>query len=154
MISGIIGSFGEAFPLVGRLLISILTLSLIFFLWQNPPGEKRQLPLPPGPGGLPLIGNSFELVREAKKGQQHLLLEQWARQHGEIVQVRVGPFVEYFLNSDKAVKVGILIYRQFRTEKFIHIVHNGRFVTGALRPLVSLHIRAPTLDRKQRADLR
>jgi hypothetical protein len=32
-------------------------------------------------------------------------MHRWAREHGEVFRVRLGPVTEYFLNSDRAVKV-------------------------------------------------
>lgn len=34
----------------------------------------------------------------------HLLLQKWAKDHGEIMRVQIGPVTNYYLNSDKAVK--------------------------------------------------
>ncbi|KAG9737893.1 cytochrome P450, partial [Aureobasidium melanogenum] len=45
-----------------------------------------------------------EVIAASKVGQQHLLFQRWAQEHGEIFRVRVGPFTEYFINSDIAVK--------------------------------------------------
>lgn len=45
------------------------------------------------------------MMKAGKEGTLHLLMEKWARQHGEIFRVRSGIVTEYFINSDKAVKV-------------------------------------------------
>lgn len=66
--------------------------------------EKNKVPLPPQPPGWPLLGNIFDVFSATKTNQQHLLFEKWARDYGEIVRVQAGPFVEYFINSDSAVK--------------------------------------------------
>ncbi|KAI5212373.1 cytochrome P450 [Aureobasidium subglaciale] len=66
--------------------------------------ERDLLPLPPQPPGSFFVGNMTEVIAASKIGQQHLLFERWAREHGEIYRVRVGPFTEYFINSDAAVK--------------------------------------------------
>lgn len=66
--------------------------------------QKNVLPLPPSPPGNWITGNLSEVLAAVKKNQQHLLFNQWARKHGEIVRVRSGPFVQYFINSDRAVK--------------------------------------------------
>ncbi|KAH6613088.1 cytochrome P450 [Boeremia exigua] len=63
-----------------------------------------KLPLPPKPSGLPLLGNAIDVIRSTKASSQHLLFERYARELGEIVQVQVGPFTQYFVNSDEAVK--------------------------------------------------
>ena len=66
--------------------------------------ERGKLPLPPKPPGLPLLGNALDVMRSTKAGSQHLLFGKYARELGEIVRVQVGPFTEYFINSDEAVK--------------------------------------------------
>ena len=84
----------------------------VFVLALCRQGLKRKgaLPLPPGPPGLPVIGNAPTIVRESIKGLQHQLMLSWAREYGEIFRVRIGPFEEYFINSDVAVKVSLRSY--------------------------------------------
>lgn len=67
--------------------------------------NRRRLPLPPKPRGLPVLGNTIDFVQAAKKNEIHLLLQKWAEQYGEIMRVQVGPMTSYYLNSDQAVKV-------------------------------------------------
>lgn len=66
--------------------------------------DRNRLPLPPQPPGLPVLGNLLDILKATKQNQQHLLFEKWAREFGEIVRVEAGPFTEYFINSDRAVK--------------------------------------------------
>src|SRR5690606_12228874 len=42
----------------------------------------------PGPKGLPLVGNLFQL-REA---DQHLVMEDWADEYGSMYRIRLGPY--------------------------------------------------------------
>ncbi|KAH7143558.1 cytochrome P450 [Dactylonectria macrodidyma] len=79
-------------------------LYLLYMLCRNCLSRKALLPLPPGPTGIPLLGNIVDVVRESKKGQQHLLIQQWARKYGDVFKVQIGPHTEYYLNSDRAVK--------------------------------------------------
>src|SRR5689334_75044 len=76
------------------------------FIFQNI-SKKHELPLPPQPPGWPLLGNTVDMMKAGKNGELHLQLEKWARQYGEICRVRVGLVTEFFINSDKAVKVGM-----------------------------------------------
>ena len=46
----------------------------------------------------------LDILSATKTGQQHLLFAKWARKYGEVVRVEAGPFTEYFVNSDSAVK--------------------------------------------------
>ena len=82
-----------------------IVVSLALSAWRHRTASKYGLPLPPGPAGLPVVGNAPTIIRESIKGLQHLLMFRWAREYGEIFRVRIGPFEEYFINSDAAVKV-------------------------------------------------
>lgn len=87
---------------VATLLAATLTILLLLFRqWLD---GKGKLPLPPKPKGIPLLGNALDVIKSTTEGSQHLLFEQYARKHGEIVRVEVGLFTQYFINSDKAVK--------------------------------------------------
>lgn len=67
--------------------------------------QRGKLPLPPSPPGIPLLGNLIEFVQDAKKASQHLLLQRWAEEYGDIIGVKIGPMTEYYISSDLAVKV-------------------------------------------------
>ena len=89
--------------LVLTLLILLLTLILLTYLTSLYQG-RQLLPLPPGPSGIPLVGNLFDVLRAAKIGEQHLLFEKWAREYGELYRVKIGPITQFMVNSDVAVK--------------------------------------------------
>jgi hypothetical protein len=72
-------------------------------LWQKSSDSK--LPLPPQPRGSLMLGNLSEVIKASTETLQHLLMQGWAQEYGEIFRVRLGPVTEYFLNSDQAVKV-------------------------------------------------
>lgn len=86
--------------------IEFLTLLAVVFIYSVYLHTRRRnsLPLPPGPKGSFITGNLSEVLRAVQDRQQHLLFYKWAQQYGEIVRVRSGPFVQYFINSDQAVK--------------------------------------------------
>ncbi|KAE8343343.1 hypothetical protein BDV24DRAFT_161389 [Aspergillus arachidicola] len=65
---------------------------------------SKQLPLPPQPRGSMVLGNLSEIMKASMDSLQHLLVQGWASEHGEVLRVRLGPVTEYFLNSDQAVK--------------------------------------------------
>ena len=88
-------------PVVASLVTTFILLIPRIRQWLD---DRGKLPLPPKPPGLPLLGNALDVISATKTGSQHLLFEQYARTHGEIVRVQVGPFTQYFINSDKAVK--------------------------------------------------
>lgn len=87
-------------------LLIVLVLSyLVFSIVKNQTQRKHQLPLPPKPPGIYLLGNLVEMIKAAKNDTVHLLMKRLADEHGEIFRFQVGPVTEYFLNSDQAVKV-------------------------------------------------
>src|SRR5262245_37048152 len=49
--------------------------------------STRALSTLPGPPGLPLVGNLFQV----HLGRLHLQLEGWARRYGDLYQIRLGP---------------------------------------------------------------
>lgn len=85
--------------------IGIVAVTILLF--QRHLRTRKLLPLPPKPAGWPLIGNTVEFIAAAKRGEMHLLLQKWANQHGEIIRVQIGPVTNFYLNSDRAVKVGL-----------------------------------------------
>ncbi|KAF2033419.1 cytochrome P450 [Setomelanomma holmii] len=85
-------------------LILIAIAGVFLFRIQQWLQDREKLPLPPRAPGLPLIGSMPDIIAATKTGQQHLLFGNWAREFGEIVRVEAGPFTQYFLNSDAAVK--------------------------------------------------
>ncbi|KAJ7323905.1 cytochrome P450 [Mycena albidolilacea] len=79
------------FLLAGALLITTLA-------WRRF-SRSHHAPLPPGPRGLPLIGNAHQLPLE----RQWLTFTDWAKSYGEIVHVSAFGQPVVILNSSKAV---------------------------------------------------
>lgn len=100
------GSFTELSASLQILCFCFLAwlLYLLFTQVQEKFKERKLLPLPPGPRGKPIIGNLPEVIAASKVGEQHLLFEKWAREYGELYKVKVGPFTQYMVSSDLAVK--------------------------------------------------
>ncbi|KAL2811621.1 cytochrome P450 [Aspergillus granulosus] len=86
------------------LLVALCLSVTIFVALRQSSGASKQLPLPPLPKGNLVLGNLLEVIAASKESLQHLLMQRWAREHGEVFRVRLGPVTEYFLNSDRAVK--------------------------------------------------
>lgn len=87
--------------------IAIVFAASLYFLYnlvEFSIRNRNALPLPPEPRGYPIIGKLPEVIKASKKGEQHLLFQQWARQHGDLYKVKLGPFTQYMVNSDVAVK--------------------------------------------------
>ena len=56
--------------------------------------------LPPGPRGLPIIGNTYQLPHIDEVSQ---VIIGWARKYGEIFRIRLG-MTDYTFNSPEVVK--------------------------------------------------
>jgi hypothetical protein len=54
--------------------------------------------VPPMPGGQRVLGHALEF------GRDPLALFQQAREHGDVVRIRFGPFHAYVLNSPSAIR--------------------------------------------------
>jgi cytochrome P450 len=63
--------------------------------------DPRRKHLPPGPRGLPIIGNTHQLPQTDEVSQ---VIINWARQYGEIFRIRLGMTDYIYLNTPEAVK--------------------------------------------------
>jgi cytochrome P450 len=77
----------------GLLLVALVT----YFLLRDP----RRKHLPPGPRGLPIIGNTHQLPQTDEVSQ---VVINWAKQYGEIFRIRLGMTDYIYLNTPEAVK--------------------------------------------------
>ncbi len=83
------------------LLLGITAVGIAFLIFSAvrrnavPKGLRR----PPGPKGIPLVGNTFQL-----QSQPQRQFEQWAREYGELFQIQLGWENWVFLNTPAAVK--------------------------------------------------
>ncbi|KAF5336531.1 hypothetical protein D9611_006546 [Ephemerocybe angulata] len=59
----------------------ILLGYLLFVHWQRQHSARR----PPGPRGLPLIGNAFQIPKD----KQWLVWDKWRRKYGDLVSFRI-----------------------------------------------------------------
>ena len=77
-----------------------LLLCVIALITYKKIANNRQYRLPPGPKGLPLIGNGHQLPKW--KGCKQLRL--WAQTYGEMYTVRLGTQTWVYLNSSRVIK--------------------------------------------------
>lgn len=63
--------------------------------------DKRRRHLPPGPKGLPLIGNLLDL---ADSDKVRFKVRDWAQEHGDIFYTKIGGTDYVWLSSPKVVK--------------------------------------------------
>ncbi|KIW93064.1 uncharacterized protein Z519_06914 [Cladophialophora bantiana CBS 173.52] len=74
-----------------------------FYLWVTPSSLKdsRRKHLPPGPRGLPFLGNFFEM---SKAETFRFRAQKWAKDYGEIFYTKMGGADYIYLSSPTAVK--------------------------------------------------
>jgi hypothetical protein len=89
--------------LAGAFLLLPLIGLLVFFLIVTPSSLKdsRRKHLPPGPRGLPVLGNYLDL---AKADTFRYQVQKWSAQYGEIWYTKVGNSDYIWLSSPRAVK--------------------------------------------------
>ncbi|TVY25635.1 Cytochrome P450 monooxygenase [Lachnellula hyalina] len=74
---------------------------IYFFTVPNVIKDKRRRHLPPGPQGLPFIGNLLDLAdSDLVRGK----VQNWARQYGEIFYTKIGGTDYVWLSSPKVIK--------------------------------------------------
>ncbi|KAF4816652.1 Cytochrome P450 monooxygenase yanC [Colletotrichum siamense] len=78
--------------------VALAILALAFYLWTARGSAMQHLP--PAPKGYPFLGNLMDVLSAG--GLLHLKMIAWAREHGEIIRVVLGPNTEYVINSDRA----------------------------------------------------
>jgi hypothetical protein len=74
---------------------------VIYAIFQEflSPAARRRKRLPPGPSGVPFLGNTdFPTVNAHKK------FKEWADKYGEIYSLRLGSNNFVILNSDRVIK--------------------------------------------------
>ncbi|KAJ3547606.1 hypothetical protein NM688_g5385 [Phlebia brevispora] len=75
--------------------VALATILVAIFL--NHIFKKPRLPLPPGPKGLPIIGNLLDMPRR----KEHLTFAKWRKTYGDIVYLNVLGSDMVILNSPK-----------------------------------------------------
>ncbi|GFZ16493.1 cytochrome P450, family 706, subfamily A, polypeptide 7 [Actinidia rufa] len=89
------GNF-ELFPLL--LSLSLLLIAIAWYSWINGKNQ-RQPPLPPGPRGIPLLGNLPALEPEL-----HTCFEALSRTYGPVMRLRLGTKTGIVISSSAAAR--------------------------------------------------
>ncbi|XP_042564734.1 uncharacterized protein LOC105889549 [Clupea harengus] len=84
------------------LLLAGLVLLLLLLVWRRRGG--RGLPLPPGPTGLPLLGN----LPQVDKRAPFKTFMKWSKQYGPVMTVHLGPKRFVVLSGYQAVKEALV----------------------------------------------
>ncbi|XP_062407696.1 cytochrome P450 2C31-like [Sardina pilchardus] len=84
------------------LLLAGLVLLLLLLVWRRT--GQQGLPLPPGPTGLPLLGN---LPQVNKRAPFETFLK-WSQQYGPVMTVHLGPWRIVVLSGYQAVKEALV----------------------------------------------
>ncbi|KAK7449185.1 hypothetical protein VKT23_013331 [Stygiomarasmius scandens] len=81
------------------IVVSLLVATFVLVVRQL---RKPRLPLPPGPKGLPIVGNLFDL---GSSQAPHIQAVEWSKQYdSDVVSVSALGHTSVFLNSHKAVE--------------------------------------------------
>ncbi|XHG08273.1 hypothetical protein AWENTII_011383 [Aspergillus wentii] len=89
---------------MGLTFVAALAVAVLALFWMGQILSSRRKSLRgecpvPGPKGIPLLGNTFQLSATPQKQ-----MVQWAREFGEVYRVRLAYNDWYMLNSPEAVK--------------------------------------------------
>ncbi|XP_063061778.1 cytochrome P450 2A13-like [Engraulis encrasicolus] len=84
------------------LLLAALVLLLLLLVWKR--RGSRGLPLPPGPPGLPLLGNLLQVDKNAP----YTTFMKWSKQYGEVMTVHIGPQRYVILTGHETVKEALV----------------------------------------------
>ncbi|KAF2634830.1 cytochrome P450 [Massarina eburnea CBS 473.64] len=79
--------------------LTSLTLLATFYLFRRALGTRKDLPLPPGPKGLPIVGNLFDTPRPGEHEYQHWL--KFKDPYGPISSIKIPGQVIIILNDAK-----------------------------------------------------
>ncbi|XP_010276892.1 PREDICTED: flavonoid 3'-monooxygenase-like [Nelumbo nucifera] len=81
------------------LTLSLVVLSISWYAWLTRKSRKADLPLPPGPRGLPLVGNLLSLHPEL-----HVYFAELARTYGPITKLQLGKKLGIVITSPSLAK--------------------------------------------------
>ncbi|KAG8631793.1 hypothetical protein KVT40_000933 [Elsinoe batatas] len=102
-ISAAVSSLSGNIPALIGLVLATSVLSLVGFYLYNTPStwkDSRRKHLPPGPGGLPFVGNLFEM---GDAENFHQTAVEWGK-FGDLTYTKMGGTDYVWLNTPKAVK--------------------------------------------------
>ena len=72
---------------MGSYSIILLLLLVVLSVWRLFNRRRKSLPLPPGPPGLPIVGNLLDMP----KTYEYETYREWSRQFGTIMTILLLP---------------------------------------------------------------
>ncbi|KZT66841.1 cytochrome P450 [Daedalea quercina L-15889] len=81
------------------MILNLILISSVTFLAYRYVRNARQLPLPPGPRGLPLLGNAWQIPNECS----WLTFARWAKTYGPVMYISVVGSPIIVLSSREAI---------------------------------------------------
>ncbi|KIK24046.1 hypothetical protein PISMIDRAFT_678527 [Pisolithus microcarpus 441] len=125
-------------------------------------GKRSDLPYPPGPKRLPVIGNAFDIDLK----EPHVTYTQWAKIYGDIVYSRIFGQDIVIVNSERTARLladqrssiysdrpHSPIYRLFGTHRMTPVLEYGK-EWKTQRKLLHLSLRHDVIDRYRELHLR
>ncbi|RPA95776.1 cytochrome P450 [Choiromyces venosus 120613-1] len=79
------------------IIISFLAVVIASYLFQQ---KRRRLPLPPGPRGVPIFGNLFQIARKYQWRQQ----QEWSQKYGPVFKMQLGTHTVIVLGTYQAAR--------------------------------------------------
>lgn len=92
---------GQFLILVAIVLPVVCATCFYLIITPNVLKDSRRRHLPPGPRGLPLIGNWLDV---ADIDKFYIKVQEWTKRYGDVFYVRLGGSDYVFLSSPKAIK--------------------------------------------------
>ncbi|CAN8302171.1 unnamed protein product [Cochlearia groenlandica] len=90
------------------IILVLCSLITFIFLFSTAKTRKRRGSLPPGPLGLPLVGNIFQLGLNP-----HRSLAVFSKTYGPIMSLKLGRFTAVVISSPEAAKEALKTHDQF-----------------------------------------